>query len=469
MTIGIKGAPSGAHRQMSLVRKVVILGAVSLVAAGCSSSSTSAGGGSTGSAAPSSSAQVSVVQPPAAQSSAGPSSAGQSSSGRSSTAPGAGSDPFATPKAATGTPVVFGVLNLESGPVTFPEVVLAEQAAVKYLNEYRGGIGGHPIKLVSCATDGQPSTSARCANQIADQKPVAILGGADTGAPGAIPVWTRANLAYLGGVPFTPLEQNYANSMIFSSVATADNAAVSVYAVKNLGVKSMAIIYTSDTQGTNTAEHVLIPTLANLGVTSVTKVAIPPTSSDVASAVATAVAANPDGIFVDAPAACPAILSSLKQLGSTSKLFGLDLCASPQAIAGANGGADGLYYGGPVLGLGANTADTNLYLAALKKYAPADIALDSLSAIGFQTVMNVQAALAKFSTSDLTTAKIIAAFRAGKDVPNFMGHPYTCDGRQLPGATAICNSYQQIFQVKGKSVAPASTEWVTAGTYYKAG
>src|ERR1700710_2108958 len=48
--------------------------------------------------------------------------------------------------AAKGTPVVFGVLNLQSGPVTFPEVLTAEQAAVSYVNAYKGGIGGGPIK-----------------------------------------------------------------------------------------------------------------------------------------------------------------------------------------------------------------------------------------------------------------------------------------------------------------------------------
>src|ERR1700712_5177284 len=109
-------------------------------------------------------------------------------------------DALGTPNAASGSPIVFGLLNIESGPVTFPEVREAEQAAVQYVNAYKGGIGGRPIKLVTCVTDGQPSTSQRCANQIADQHPVAILGGADTGAPGAIPVWTRKNLAYLGGV-----------------------------------------------------------------------------------------------------------------------------------------------------------------------------------------------------------------------------------------------------------------------------
>ncbi len=372
-----------------------------------------------------------------------------------------------TPTAASGTPVVFGVLNLESGPVTFPEVVQAEQAAVKYVNAYRGGIGGHPVKLVSCATDGQPATSQRCANQIADSKPVAVLGGADTGAPGAFPVWQRENLAYLGGVPFTPAEQNSPQSVIFSSVSTGDNAAATVYAAKTLKAKSAAIIYTSDTQGTSVTNNVLAPVMRNVGITKVTKVAIPPTSSDVASAVATAVGAHPDIVYINAPSACPNILSSLKQLGNTAKILGVDPCTSPKAVAGANGGADGLYFAGPTYDANADNADAKLYRAVLAKYAPSSITLDSLAAIGFQTVMDVRAALAKFSSTDLTTDKILAAFRTGKETTNFLGHDYLCDGKQLAGASSVCNAYEQIRQVKGSRIVVASPDFVTAGSYYK--
>jgi branched-chain amino acid transport system substrate-binding protein len=412
---------------------VAALAACGLMAAACSSS-----GGSGGSAAPS----------PAGT---------QSASTTANLGP-------AHP--ASGSPVVFGLLNLLSGPVTFPEVSEAEQAAAAYANQYLGGIGGHPIKIVTCATDGQPATSARCANQLLNDHPVAILGGADTGAPGAFPVWQRANLAYLGGVPFTPVEQNSPLSVIFSSVSSGDNAAASVYAAKTLHAKKAAIIYTSDTQGTSVTQNVLVPTMTKAGITSITKVAIPPTSSDVASAVATAVGAHPDVIYINAPAACPNILSSLKQLGNTAKIMGIDPCTSPKAIAGANGGANGLYFAGPTLDAGANTAESNLYLAVLKKYAPADIALDSLAAIGFQTVIDVQAALAKFTAADLTTDKILAAFKTGTETANFMGHPYLCDGKQLAGATSICNAYEQVRQVQGDKIVVASPDFVTAGTYY---
>lgn len=435
------------HRRPTLI---VATGALVLLATACSSSK-GGGGASSGGA-----------QSPPATTSNSPSAA---TTGGSTGGP-ASSDPFATPNAASGSPVVFGVLNLESGPVTFPEVVQAEKAAVDYVNAYKGGIGGHPIKLVSCVTDGQPSTSQRCANQIADQKPVAILGGADTGAPGAIPVWQRENLAYLGGVPFTPVEENYPNGVLFSSIGSA-NAAAAVYGAKTLNAKSAAVIYTSDTQGTTSAENDIIATYHNAGITKITKVGIPPTSSDVSSAVATVVGAHPDVVYIDAPAACPAILSSLKQLGNTAKVFGIDPCTSPRAIAGANGGADGMYFASATLDPFAGTPETNLFLAVLKKYAPKDIILDSPASIGFQTVIDVQAALAKFTTADLTTSKILAAFRTGKSVANFMGHDYVCDGKQLAKQTAQCNPFQQIRQVKGTKIVATSTDYLNPSDYYK--
>src|SRR3954454_10465006 len=153
-----------------------------------------------------------------------------------------------TAKKATGSPVTLGLLNIESGPVTFPEYRQAAEAAAQDINNYKGGINGHPVKIVSCATDGQPATSARCANQVLDKKPVAILGGADTGAPGAFKAYQRANIAYLGGIPFTPVESNAPNAVQFISISVGDNAAAVQYAKEKLGVKKAAVLYTDDSQ-----------------------------------------------------------------------------------------------------------------------------------------------------------------------------------------------------------------------------
>ena len=81
-------------------------------------------------------------------------------------------------------------------------------------------------------------------------------------------------------------------------------------------------------------------------------------------------------------------------------------------------------------------------------------------------MINVQAALADYKTADLKTPKILSAFRTGKAEHNFMGHDYTCDGKQLAGASGICNAFEQIRQVKGASISVASQEFVTAGSFY---
>jgi branched-chain amino acid transport system substrate-binding protein len=240
-----------------------------------------------------------------------------------------------------------------------------------------------------------------------------------------------------------------------------------VYAAKTLHAKTAAIIYTSDTQGTSVADNVIAPVMKNVGYTKVTKVPVPPTATDVTSAVAAAIGSHPDVVYIDDPNSCPQVLSSLKQLGSTAKVMGVDPCTSPAAIAAANGGATGMYYSSPVVAPDAGTTQSNLYMAVLKKYAPKSIPVDSLTAMGFATVMNAQAALAHFTSAQLKTAKILAAFHSGSGHANFMAHPYTCDGKQLPGATAVCNAYQQIRQVQGTKIVVADPNWVTAGPYYK--
>jgi branched-chain amino acid transport system substrate-binding protein len=69
--------------------------------------------------------------------------------------------------------------------------------------------------------------------------------------------------------------------------------------------------------------------------------------------------------------------------------------------------------------------------------------------------------------SDLTEKNILAAFKDGQAHANFMAHPYTCDGRQLAGNTAICNTYQKIKQIKSGKITTVTQDWVTGASLYK--
>lgn len=365
---------------------------------------------------------------------------------------------------ATGSPYLFGLINDETGAVTFPEARQAEIAAADYVNEYMDGINGHPIELADCISDGTAPTSARCASELVAKHPVAILGAADSGTPGSEPVYERAGLAYLGGVPFTPVEQNAKNSIQFWSVSLGDNAAAAVYAAKDLHVKSAAVLYFNNSQGKIAGLDIIPPTMKAAGVKTVTPIGIPPTTPDPSPEVAEALANHPQLVYVDIPNNCGVVIKDLKSLGFTGTIMGIDPCTSPQSIASAAGAAQGMYVATAFDTTGAPFA---LFLAAMKKYAAPNTAFDGLAEAGFATVMDVRAGLDTVSGKP-TTAKILAAFRKGSDHANFMSHPYTCNGTALQKGVSICNNYFLMEQIKGTGVViPNTSDWITSTQYFK--
>jgi branched-chain amino acid transport system substrate-binding protein len=284
------------------------------------------------------------------------------SSAKTVTATAASSSPFGTVHKATKSPYVFGLINDETGAVTFPEARQAEIAAAAYANEYLDGINGHPIKLVDCIGDGTAPTSARCASELLAKHPVAILGAADTGTPAAETVYERAGLAYLGGVPFTPVEQNASNSVQFWSISLGDNAAASVYAAKNLHAKIVSELYFDNSQGKLAGLGIIPPVLKAAGVTTVKAVGVPPTTPDPSAEVAEALSVHPQVVYVDIPNNCGVVLKDLKSLGYSGKIIGIDPCTSPQAITSSAGAAQGMIDATPFT---IGSSQYKLFLAAL--------------------------------------------------------------------------------------------------------
>jgi len=413
---------------------VTAVAVLALTAAGCSSSSSSS------SSTPSSSTPAS-----------------------SSTTAATSSSVFGTPKKATGSPYVFGMINDETGAVTFPEARQGAIAAVDYVNNYLDGINGHPIVIDECTGDGTPATAARCANQLVAAHPLAILGAADVGAPASIPIYEHANLAYLGGIPFTPVPEIAPNSIQFWSVSVGDNAAAAVYAGKTLGVKSVALVYFSNAQGESIVPQIT-PVFKAAGVTTIHYIPLSPTSPDPSPQAALVESSGAQLAYVDVPNGCGNVLKSLKTVGFTGKLMGIDPCGAPPVIAAAAGGANGMYIASPFMLQTGTSQQAQLFQAAMKKWAAPGTLIDSISTAGFATVMNVQQVLSTISGTP-TTASILAAFRSGTH-PNFLSHPYTCNGQALKGAPAICNDYYLMNQIQNGVLTQPDPTWVTSKGYF---
>ncbi len=391
------------------------------------------------------------------------SSSGTPAASSSSTAA-AGTFSFGTAKKATGTPYVFGMINDETGAVTFPEARQGAIAAVDYINNYLDGINGHPIQIDSCTGDGTPATAARCANQLVADHPLAILGAADTGGPASIPIYAHANLAYLGGIPFTPVPETASNSIQFWSVSVGDNAAAAVFAAKQLHVKSVAIVYFSNAQGESILPQIT-PTFKAAGVTTVKDIPLSPTSPDPSPQAALVEGSGAQLAYVDIPNGCGNVLKALKSVGYTGKIMGIDPCSAPPVITAAAGGAEGMYIASPFQLQSGTSAQAQLFLASMKKWAAPGTLIDSISTAGFATVMNVQQVLSTISGTP-TTSTILAAFKSGTH-SNFLSHPYTCNGQALKGAPAICNDYYLMDEIQnGVETQPDPTDWVTSKGYF---
>jgi branched-chain amino acid transport system substrate-binding protein len=395
------------------------------------------------------------------------SSGGSSGASTSATTSAASSSfSFGAPKKATGSPYVFGMINDETGPVTFPEARQGAIAAMEYVNNYLGGINGHPIVIDSCIGDGTPASAGRCATELVAKHPLAILGAADVGAPASIPIYAHANLAYIGGIPFTPVPFVSPNSIQFWSVSVGDNAAAAVYAGKTLGVKSVALMYFSNPQGESILPQI-VPVFKAAGVSSVKQIPLSPTSPDPSPQAALIQSSGADLSYIDVPNGCGNVLKSLKSVGYTGKLMGIDPCGAPPVVIASAGGANGMYIASPFILQTGTSQQAQLFQAALKKWAAPGTLIDSISAAGFATVMNVQAALSKISGTP-STSSILAAFKTGSNHPNFLSHPYTCDGQQMTGAPAICNDYYLMNQIQnGQLTQPNPNDWVTSKGYYK--
>lgn len=357
-----------------------------------------------------------------------------------------------TPNPAKGSPVVFGMINIETNPgVDFPELRQAAQATIDYVNAYKGGLDGHPIQLDFCATDGSPATSSQCANKLVSNHPVAIMGGSDLAAADTLPIYKKAGLAYFGGMDLTPAESSAPNSVIFNDVAQSGNSDIGVYAVKTLNAKKVSVIAVGDTQGIFQAKNYEVPSVAQSGG-SAKLFSLPPSVADASSVVASALGNSPDALLLESPSQCVSILTALKSLGNSKPVLSIDPCSAPSVVKAAAGGADGMYWFEPYQDLFAasQTPDVTLTKAFLAKYAPAKLVIDSPALAGVTTVMNIWQAFHTTPVSKLNSAYMLKTLKTGTH-PAFLSTTYDCNGQAIVKEPAICSANEYLYQIKGST------------------
>jgi branched-chain amino acid transport system substrate-binding protein len=338
--------------------------------------------------------------------------------------------------AAAGTLVKVGLINDEGGSaVSFPEIRAGTEAAVKYANNYLGGIAGRPIQLDECQSKGTPASSATCANQMIADHVTAVLHGIDSDSGTTAQTLMNAKIPVISTAPASSQETLGALSFSLTGGASAFVAGLGQWMIEQHYRTS--VLFAFNAPGGIGLYQTAIGFLKKRGI-STSLVLVPPGTADLTPQMASATAHHPDFLWALGDAGmCLSFLKAYRASGSTAKIGLIGECTDKQVTDVVSlDGAITPQYSDPT---GDNT-EAQLYRTVLKTYAPGS-APSGLAFFGYTMALGLVRA-AHGMTGAVTPKTVTAQMRAAKNVtlPVADGVTFTCDGKQVPPYPAPCSN-----------------------------
>ena len=360
-------------------------------------------------------------------------------------APKAAASALGEPNKATGTPIKVGLISngvgqgfdqSNDGPVA--------EATANWINEYRGGIGGHPITLVKCEDQNDPSKAADCANDLIRQDVVAVVYSSngifeaswrplsEAGIPTFIQAVTGQDSVKEPTNTFTI--QNGLASTVDGPIELAKKAKSKVFSVLSVDVPAATSNYTEG-KGPQQIED------AGL---ELQLIAAPLGTPDLTTQTQQIVNKNPDGFLniLGNDAFCIAALNGLKAAGFTGSIAANEQCITDNTLKAVGGDLiKGIRVITNVPLADTEDPSTQLYTAILQKWAPdAD---PIAGAFMFLAMTGLDAATNEIEDGTEVTADAIT--KAAKSMPwteqpGSGGRHMQCNGKADPEQPAICQN-----------------------------
>jgi branched-chain amino acid transport system substrate-binding protein len=359
-------------------------------------------------------------------------------------------------------PVYIGWLNQQGGASSVgPLATVGAETAVKYINAQLGGVGGHPLKLVTCFIANTDAEGTTCGQQFAANKNIDVIATGGV-AIGIQPFYTAigTKIPVIDGVAVTGTDGVQPNAVILFGDATHVLGPFGTYAVDVLHAKTAALVY-PDIPGITEGAAAIEAGLRAAGV-SVTAVGYDESQTDLTSVLVAAHATTADMVIPYSDSSgCVNLAKSLIQLGITDakKIVSAPLCLNGQVAAGLGGDfpiwtyaiASSLY-GDPT------DPGMPIYESVTAKYeSPAD-APDPWNIVAFAQILTVDRFLNEIGYAHLSPSAILAQAKAFKG-PVALGAP-SLDCGEFSSAPAVCNDRTQFFLYEGKNKWMKTASWL---------
>lgn len=403
----------------------------------------------------------------------GSDASGTTTGDAATTAAGAATTGAATTAAgeqATGEPIVIGIYTpADNQSFTAPELIDGAEAAVEYVNNQLGGIGGRPIQLESCTTDYTPPGLTACVNELFQKDPLIIIPGPDAGALSVQPTIDATGIPLIGGASFTPPEYTSPTRALFNGWSASLFPAMVHFAISELQATNLAALALDLPSNAFIRALFMDAPATAAGIPAPTPVNAPVGSADLTATFAAALDTNPDALLAYGLPCQPAF-QAYSSLGTDVPMIMPDNCGDPDTLAAAGDAADGVYFVGLYKGAEVfpDDPDVVLYNEVMAEEAP-DAADTDFSRGGFGTIMNIHELLDEMDPASLTHESVLAAFKATADQPSFLNVPYSCSAPPVANFPGICAGSAFLVQFVDGTVTKLSdyvamdTLWGAAG------
>lgn len=360
---------------------------------------------------------------------------------------------------ATGEPIAVGFVNSEGGAFSVPELRVGNEVAEDYINTRLGGVGGRPLQVTRCATDGSPEASIDCANRFVEAGVVAVVEGTDLGGDAMLPILADAGIPLVGHVQFGPARMFDDNATYFGAAALAYGAAALQFYADE-GADSVTWFLPDEPTSHAFTETALVPASEQLGI-DYTTVYYDAASPNWAVLAATAVADNPDasGSIAATDAQCAEMIGALRDAGYQGRILAASCVGLYDALGadavGVDTDADHWHPGDIESAPAAKRAELEEYGAVMRAAGHEDLIAGN-AIISFADLINLTRIMATID-GPVDGAAVAAALRATTNFDSYAGPTISCDRSVLPDNSA-CSTDLLFFQVQDDGAVKAVTD-----------
>ncbi|MCW2540365.1 MAG: hypothetical protein JWN95_2090 [Frankiales bacterium] len=329
----------------------------------------------------------------------------------------------------------------------------------------KGGIGGHKIDYQYCnagaaATNGDPNTTAQCAQKAVKAKVVALVGTFTSFSQNLYPYIQKAGIPNINQ-QFSAADQTNALSYTQAGNAPVAYAGVSAMLAKN-GCKKIGILAV----GTEATVGALVVTPFQLGakqagIEALKPQYIDPTATDYAPAMAVVRAGGADCLAFEGTAANTApIMKAIDESGGPMKV-GVNDISVPKEVMAALSAKDQAQLLVETLNYPEawQTAGIKQYLSDMKTYKPNAVRVDYTQLLwGYGKIFEQAAKKVVAANKEITAANIKSALDTICETDNDIAPPANyCKPGQIKKIPRVSETSNAFMTIKNGEYVPQGT------------